>query len=165
MTMFRFLKGPLTVIGLAAAAIASATAPPPRLSNEEILCRADLVVVGSSTGFHLVRLLEIPGLCKQFDPQAAHLDHCTAVEVTVQVEKVIYPRNRALASTIQYRFGGGLFSTARLREDLEGRRMIFHLVADSEAPLGTYTTSYPWRLGMPEDFESRTKEILEACAR
>lgn len=163
--MFRFLKGPLTALGLAAAAVASATAPPPHATNEETLCHADLVVVGSSTDFHLVRLREIPGLCKKFDPQAVNLDHCTAVEVTVQVDKTLYTRNRAFPSTIQYRFGGGLFLTARLREDLEGRRMIFHLVTDSVAPLGTYATSSPWRLGMPEDFESRAREILEACAR
>jgi len=55
--------------------------------------------------------------------------------------------------------------TGQLRNDLEGKRMIFHLIPDPDAPPGTYKTSYPWRLGVEEERENQVREILEKCPR
>ncbi|MCR6480711.1 hypothetical protein NU688_31470 [Variovorax sp. ZS18.2.2] len=164
-TMLSFSKSALVALVAVVTSSAFAILPPPHASSEEVLCRATLVAIGISSDFRLVRSQEIAGACQPFDPDATSLDLCTSVEATVKIETVIYSKDRAPPSSIQFRFGGGFFMTGQLRNDLEGKRMIFHVVPDPEAPPGTYKTSYPWRLGMEEGREDQVRGILEQCHR
>lgn len=148
----------------AAAGTVSATPPPPEASAEEILCRADLVVIGAASEFRLVRHQEDSRMCQPFDGTAQTLDLCTSIEVTVLVDQLLHSKASGPPDVVRYRFGGGLFSTTDLRRDLEGQRMIFHLI-DANRGNGIYTTSYPWRLGILVSQEDVVKDMLRKCPR
>lgn len=159
-----WLKISAIALCTAAAVTVSATPPPPEASAQEILCRADLVVIGTASEFRLVRHQEDSRMCQPFDGTAQILDLCTSIEVTVAVDQLLYSKASGPPDVVRYRFGGGLFSTTDLRRDLEGQRMIFHLV-DANAGSGIRTTSYPWRLGIPSDQEEAVRNILRGCPR
>ena len=150
---------------LSASQAAYATLPPPPASTEKVFCGAALVVVGQASNLRLVRVWEHPSLCGPLNPSAESLDHCTAVQVTVSVEQVLYSKEPISPPTFEFRFGGGLFSVTDLRQDLLGRKRIFHVNPLPSGDGSIFETSYPWRLGADLHFVEQAKSLLSHCER
>jgi hypothetical protein len=150
----------ITIVGHA-----QATTPPPSTNIEDVLCRSELVLIGKATNFRLVRVAEQADLCPAFDPAATALDHCTSVQVTVIPSEVLYPNLPTTSTSIEFRFGGGLFSVPKLRNDLLGGDKLFHLVRIETGPPELYATAYPWRLGAAASFAPEARSILARCKR
>jgi hypothetical protein len=149
---------------LFSASLAHALVPPPAASFEEVVCAAKLVVVGRASDFRIVSTGAAPN-CPVPNPDAASLDICSAVQVRVSIKKVLYSAAGPEQGDITFRFGGGMFSTAKLRDSLLSQNRIFYLIpADSHSDR-TYQTSYPWQLGATADYEKEVGTQLKHCVR
>lgn len=157
--------GAIVVLAVSSVVPTIGMPPPPAASEEEVLCKATLVFVGTADNFRIVRA-SASKTCDAFESDGKHLSPCEAVEVTVSIQETIYREASIPPSrTVEFRFGGGLFSVDDLRRDLVGKQRLFHVVADGQPSDGIYVPSYPWRLGGDASYATRAKEILGTCER
>lgn len=151
----------LMVLLIAGAALpAMATTPPPDASFDEMVCRADTVVVGTASDFKVVGLAD----CTNHG-DGHHLTMCEEVEVRVKSERVVRSKLRVVPTSFTFHFGGGLFNVDQLRKDLLAGPRYFFLAAPSVGANPVFRTSYPWFLGAPDNpvNASAVQRALAAC--
>ena len=145
-------------------ATAQATTPPVYASFEEQICRASHVFIGTAQNFRVVT--DDGQSCADKPPQdQGALTIYGLVEVDDQIDTVLYPSNWKPAGRVLYQFGGGLFNIASLRQDLEGKRRLIHVVEKSGPDPDVFESSQAWVLSVfPED-EAQVVAALEKCKR
>jgi len=90
---------------------------------------------------------------------------CGSAEVDLEVQEVLFPAGWSPPTATRYRFGGGYFSTASLKRDLEGQRYLFHAKEIPGAEPLTFGPSYPWVLGKSPEEAKAVQEALRSCPR
>lgn len=143
---------------------AFATSPPPKATFVEVICKASHVFVGTARNFRVVEVSKDPG-CNDSSIDKNYLTSCTAVQVTVHVEKPLFPMPWNVPKNIEFRFGDGLFSIEELKRDLINTRLIFHVVRDTNSLSPVYIPSHPWQLGQTVEIVPKVKKTLKNCVR
>lgn len=160
---FQF-RAALSTLLLSASFSVFATSPPPKATFEQVICKASHVFVGTARNFRVVEVLKDPG-CNDPSIDQSYLNMCTAVQVTVTVQELLFPIPWDAPRKIEFRFGGGLFSIAELKKDLNNKRLLFHVVRDTQSLSPVYITSHPWQLGETTEIVPKTKKTLKGCVR
>jgi len=142
-----------------------ANTPPPQLPIEEQICTATHVFIGTASNVRFVNTSRVP-MCANEPPIAnGGLTFCGSAEVDIAVSEVLFPSDWAPKGNVVYRFGGGLFSTVGLQQDLEGQAYLFHAKLDPTGGGNIFVPSAPWVLGKsPKDIDE-VKRLLINCKR
>lgn len=155
------LRKTCVVTLLALTSHVGAMAPPPRISTEQWICSASHIVSGRATNFRVVTPAKGCGSWSTFSEA---LNPCQFVEVDIEIQAVVKPIDWK-PSSLTYQFGGGLFSIKDLRNDLDGKELLF-LMKPLRVEAGNewHGPAYPWRLAMPTSAVAQVIDTLPKCS-